>query len=192
MFSARTGGEVGPWWAHAALTGFPLNDKPLADDGGQVRWQGNERIGQTLNRLADYLVIGGQEELHVTHYRRLAYTISRWPESMEAMRHEGRLRKIPKMGTTIGHMVQQLVDTGTCDKWQEWSQRVPETVLDLAAIPGLGVKTVRSLFLNYGIDSLPALQRALDANRLADLNGIGPKTVIRIRQHLDAKARGEL
>ncbi|MBT7596517.1 MAG: hypothetical protein HN559_16540 [Gemmatimonadetes bacterium] len=174
------------------MTGFPLEDTQLADDGGQIRWEGNQTIGRRLDQLADYLVIGGMEELHVTHYRRLAYAISRWPESMEALRHEGRLKQIPSIGPTIQHMVQQLVDTGTCDKWAQWAQRVPESVLDLAAIPGLGVKTARSLFMNYGMDGLPALQRALDAHRLADLQGIGPKTVVRIRQHLEAKARGEV
>lgn len=174
------------------MTGFPLDDTPVTDGDGKTQWKGNLEIADKLRRLADYLVIGGMEELKVAHFRRVADTIAHWPESMEAMRHEGRLRKIPRIGTTIQHMLQQYVDTGTCDKWTEWSQRVPESVLDLVAIPGLGVKTAVMMYQGYGIDGLPALERALENHRLGTLHGIGPKTVVRIRRHLEARARDEV
>ena len=152
------------------MTGFPLNDSPLPDEGGgQTRWKGNEVIAVKLEQLADYLVIGGYEPSHANRYRRLARTVREWPESMEALRHEGRLRNFHDVGPTNRFMIEQLVDTGTCDKWDDWAKRVPESVLELSAIPGVGVKTVVVLYQGYGIDGLAALGRALEFNRLGDI-----------------------
>ena len=175
------------------MTGFPLNDSTLPDEsGGQTRWKGNEEIAAKLEQLADFLVIGGYEPSHANRYRRLAHTVRYWPESMEALRHEGRLRSFHDVGPTNRFMIEQLVDTGTCDKWADWARGVPETVLELSAIPGVGVKTAVVFYQGYGIDSLAGLERALEMNRLGDIQGIGPKTVTRIRQYIEGKARGDL
>lgn len=169
-----------------------ISDRARTDDKGRRRWQLNERIGEQLARLADFLVIGGYEESHTTVYKRLSYTVSRWPESLETLRHEGRLRELPSVGPTIRALLTELVDTGTCGKWEEWKQVVPESVLELSDIPGLGAKMARTLYQGYGIDGLEALERAFEAGRLGNIKGLGPKTVTRIRRHLEAKARGEL
>lgn len=184
--------ESEPTGSVSPTTGFRLNDSVLPNEsGGPTRWQGNDEIATKLEELADFLVIGGYEPSHASRYRRLARTVREWPESMEALRHEGRLRNFHDVGPTNRFMIEQLVDTRTCDKWADWAKRVPESVLELVQIPGVGVKTAVVLFQGYGIDSLAALERALEANRLGDIQGIGPKTVIRIRQHIEARARGE-
>ncbi|MFP6643191.1 MAG: helix-hairpin-helix domain-containing protein [Candidatus Latescibacterota bacterium] len=169
-----------------------ITDESRIDEKGRTRWQLNERIGDQLGRLGDYLVIGGYEESHTTVYKRLSYTISRWPESLETLRHEGRLKQLPSVGPTIQALLTELVDTGTCAKWEEWKTRVPESVLDLRDIPGLGAKMVRALYQEFGIDSLPKLRAAVDEGWLTKIPGLGPKTVTSIRRHLDARERGEV
>lgn len=159
------------------------------DDKGRTRWELNEAIAERLARLADYLVIGGYEESHTTHYKRLAYTVSRWPESLEVMRHEGRLKKLPSVGPTIQAMLTELVDTGTCSKWEDWKTRVPETVLDLRDLPGLGPKMVRMLYLEFGIDSIDKIRPAIEEGWLTQIPGLGAKTVTKIRQGIEARDR---
>ena len=57
-------------------------------------------------------------------------------------------------------------------------------MLELRAVPGLGVKTVRLLYLAYGIDSLRALRAALESGALAEIPGFGKKTLAGIRAYL--------
>lgn len=147
-------------------------------------WELNERIGARLVRLADYLAIGGYEPAHAAGYRRLGRAIAGWPESLETLRHEGRLRQIPGVGPATGALLTELVDTGTCAKWEDWKARVPESVLDLAEVPGLGASLARTLFLGFGIDGLPALEAALAAGALTPCPGLGPKRLAAIRRHL--------
>ncbi len=168
------------------------SDRSRTDGKGRTRWELNERIGERLSRLADYLVIGGYEESHATVYKRLSYTVSRWPESLERLRHEGRLKELPSVGPTIQALLTELVDTGTCAKWEDWKRRVPESVLELRDIPGLGAKMVRTLFLELGIDGLEALERRLEAGGLDGVRGLGGKRLTSIRRHLEARRRGEV
>lgn len=169
-----------------------IRDTARTDAEGRTRWRLNERIGDQLTQLADYLVIGGYEASHATLYRRLGQEIGRWEESLETLRHEGRLKQIPGVGPTLQALLTELVDTGTCAKWEDWRQRVPVSVLDLRDIPGLGAKRARTLYLGYGIDGVPALEAALASGLLGQVPGFGPKTVTSIRRHLEARRRGEV
>ena len=168
------------------------SDRSRTDGKGRTRWELNERLGDRLSRLADYLVIGGYEESHATVYKRLSYTVSRWPESLERLRHEGRLKELPSVGPTIQALLTELVDTGTCAKWEDWKRRVPESVLELRDIPGLGAKMARTLFLGLGIDGLETLEVRLRAGDLDEVKGLGGKRLTSIRRHLEARRRGEV
>ena len=168
------------------------SDRSRTDGKGRTRWELNERVGDRLSRLADYLVIGGYEESHATVYKRLSYTVSRWPESLERLRHEGRLKELPSVGPTIQALLTELVDTGTCAKWEDWKRRVPESVLELRDIPGLGAKMARTLFLGLGIDGLETLEVRLRAGDLDEVKGLGGKRLTSIRRHLEARRRGEV
>ena len=64
-------------------------DTSYTDAKGRTRWRCNDEIAKKLQQLHEILVIGGYEESHATRYTRLAYTISRHPESVEEL-HRGR------------------------------------------------------------------------------------------------------
>ena len=62
---------------------------------------------------------------------RLAYTISRHPESIEALHDEGRLATISGVGETIAEIIGEFIETGTCTKLEEFAEHTPKTVLEL-------------------------------------------------------------
>lgn len=72
--------------------------------------------------------------------------------------------------------------TGTCSKRQEWASEAPDSVLELVRIPGVGAKTARFLFQNYGIHSLESLKIAIQEGKLNNAPGIGPKTLATMRE----------
>lgn len=154
------------------------------DEKGRTRWKRNEEIAEKLKQLGDFLIIGGYEESHATRYGRLAYTISRYPLSVVDLYQEGRLNAIEGIGDTIAGIVGELLETGTCRKWTQWARHTPPTVLELTAIPGLGAKTIRTLYQEHGIDSLNALHQALADHRLDRVKGLGAKTLETMRQSL--------
>jgi len=162
-----------------------MDGETYTDDKGRTRWRRNDEIADHLKRLHDYLVIGGYEPSHAARYTKLAYAISRHPESIDALHRENRLREIPGVGETVGRILGELIETGTSRKMTESGdgfEPPPLSVLELTALPGLGALTARRLYAEYGITSLSALADALDAGRLDDVRGLGPKLRQAVRE----------
>ena len=153
-------------------------DTSYTDEKGRTRWRRNDEVAGLLKELADYLVVGGYEPSHAARYPKLAYAVSRMPESVVALHREGRLREIPGVGETVAGIIGELVETGTTRKTRESGDGFvppPLSVLEMTRLPGLGALTARRLYAEYGIESLDALRDALDAGMLDDFRGLGPK-----------------
>ena len=148
------------------------------DDKGRTRWRRNDEIGEKLKTLYDLLVIGGYPEEHAARYPKLAYTISRYPECIDAVFQSGRLREISGVAKTVEGILSELIETGDCAKMREPSEGYdppPRSVLEITAISGLGAKTVRALYAERGIGSLAELRSALKSGALNGFPGLGPK-----------------
>lgn len=158
------------------------------DSKGRVRWHCNDRVGDLLKQLYDFLVIGNYEESHAARYPKLAHVISRHPESIEVMSDEGRLKEISGVSGVIAQIITELIETGTCrkmDEGDEFFSPPPRSVLELTKIPRLGAKTARRLYQEHGIDSLQALAAAIDNGSIARVKGIGSGMMSTMRRHID-------
>ena len=160
------------------------DDTSYTDQKGRPRWRRNDEIAEKLQQLHDILVIGGYEESHAARYPRLAYAISRHPESIVELHREGRLSTISGVGETIAEIIGEFIETGTCTKLEEFAEHTPKTVLELTAIPKLGTKTAKALYDVLGVDSLASLSEALDEGKLEGFKGMGKKTLETMRQHI--------
>lgn len=145
----------------------------------------NVELANELRDLQDFLIIAGYEESHATRYTQIARYIERMPESVVQMKKEARLDEIPGVGKLIKLYIKEYLETGTCSKRQEWASQAPDSVLELVRIPGLGAKTARFLFQNYGVYSLVSLKLALDEGKLDDAPGIGPQTLAAMREFVE-------
>jgi DNA polymerase (family 10) len=137
----------------------------------------NQELANELRDLRDFLIIAGYEESHATRYTQIARSIEKLPEDINVLKNEGRLGEIPGVGKLIQLYIKEYLETGTSSKRAEWADQAPDSVLELVRIPGVGAKTARFLFQNYGVFSLKALKLAIEEGKLKDAPGIGPKTL---------------
>lgn len=145
----------------------------------------NAELANELRDLRDFLIIAGYEESHATRYTHIARHIERMPEDVNALKREGRLEEIPGVGKLIKLYIKEFLETGTCSKRQEWASQAPDSVLELVRVPGVGARTARFLFANYGIHSLATLKLALDQGMLNDAPGLGPGMLQTMREFVD-------
>jgi DNA polymerase (family 10) len=141
----------------------------------------NDELAQKLKDLRDFLIIAGYEESHATRYTQIARFIEKLPEPVTQLRTEGRLSEIPGVGKLVAGYIEEIIDTGTTRKIDEWLPMAPLSVLELVRIPGLGAKTARKLWQEHGIGSLETLKEAERSGILADVGGIGPKMLEAVR-----------
>lgn len=164
-------------------------DTTYTDEKGRVRWRRNDEIAERLKELGDFLVVGGYDPTHAARYGRLAFAISRHPESVIGMHADERLSELPGVGPIIAQIIADFLTTGTSPKLTEPSEEFgydppPLTVLELVRIPGLGGKTVRTLYHEYGIDSLDALRDALGSGETL---GMGAARRESLREYIRTK-----
>lgn len=146
----------------------------------------NDEIAQKLLELHTILIVADYPEDHATRYLRLAYTISRMEESVADLVAQGTLKeKIPGVGDIVATIITEYVEAGTCSKLQEYADDIPQTIVELMLIPGLGPKTIKLLYQEAGVDSLQSLRTAIDKGKLKGIKGIGKKTIENFEEYLN-------
>jgi len=143
----------------------------------------NSELANQLRDLRDFLIIAGYEESHATRYTQIARYIEKLAEPIEDMKREHRLSEIPGVGKLVAQYIREIMEDGVSSKQKEWEEFAPITVLELVRIPGLGPKTARKLYQEYGVESFAKLKQADEAGILQEVQGVGPKLIEAIRSH---------
>jgi len=153
------------------------------------RTMGNASIAQVFSNIADLLDIKGEEWYRVRAYRQAAEAVAHYPEEMSALSEEGRLEEIPGVGKAIAAKVDEMLHTGRLEFYERLQSEIPDGVLSLLGIPGVGPRTVSLLYNELGLVSIPDVETAARQHRLRRLKGLGAKSEERILQGIQTLHR---
>jgi len=145
----------------------------------------NKEIGQVFSDIADMLDIKGEEWYRVRAYRRAAEAIAHYPEELTTLWEEGRLEEIPGVGKAIAGKVDEMLRTGRLEFFERLKSEIPDGVVSLLGIPGVGTKTARLLYEELSLVSIPDVEAAARQHKLRQLKGLGPKSEERILQGIE-------
>jgi DNA polymerase (family 10) len=149
----------------------------------------NQTIATRFARLAALMEIRGDDPFRLRSYRNAAESIEVWPEPLEkiaASEGAAGLQSIPAVGKAIAGKVLELLEKGTFDVWERVTAETPATVLDLMEIPGIGPKTAAMFHHKFKVSSLDQLKQFVQSGGLETVEGVGPKTIERIKQHFQS------
>jgi DNA polymerase (family 10) len=149
----------------------------------------NSAISDLLDRHGRLLEVAGESPFRRRAYTRAAEAIRVYPEPVAVLAADGRLRDIEGVGEGIAAAIDQILRTGHFAAHDELTAQLPESLIDLMAIPGVGAKTVQRLFTSLGVDSIPALEAALAAGRISAAKGLGVRAEATIRSGLESLQR---
>ena len=137
----------------------------------------NDRIAGVFDEMADLLEFQGANPFRVRAYRNGARVIRDLPEPLTGMLAEEQpLTDVEGIGKDLAAKIVTLVETGELPQLNELLEKVPESVLSLLRIPGLGPKKAAILHKELGISSLDALRAACEEGEVRKLKGFGAKT----------------
>jgi DNA polymerase (family 10) len=141
-----------------------------------------------LDRLADLLQVERENPFKVRAFRRAARSVEGHPVAMESLiAGGGDPTTLPGVGREIANVIRELVGTGKSTRIETMAQGAPPSLLELTRLPGLGPKRARLVWDRLGIATLPELETAAAAGRLAEQPGFGEKTQTRILTALAEK-----
>jgi DNA polymerase (family 10) len=138
----------------------------------------NAHIADAFDLIGDILDFKGENPFRVRAYRNAARTIRDYPESIAAMVELGKekLKSIEGIGDDLATKIMTLVQTGSLPQLEDLKAQVPESVLALLRIPGVGPKKAAALHKELGIKTLAELKAACEAGKVQKLKGFGVKT----------------
>lgn len=145
----------------------------------------NSQIAAIFYNISKMLQVKGEDDFRARSYQRAAEAIESSSLEVVALLKNGNLRSISGIGEAIAKKIEELIATGKLEYYEKLKASVPESVLELLEIPGVGTKTAGELFRKLGIDDLKSLEMALESGRLEGLKGIGSKVQLRIKTGLE-------
>lgn len=142
-------------------------------------------VAHALRTMGALLQVKGEESFKVRSYEKAADSLEAGDYDLRAMAEQGRLTEIPGIGKNLEPKVRDLVLTGRSPFLERLVQEIPEGILDLLRVPGIGPKTARLLHSELGVAGLDDLDRALSEHRVQGLPGMGRKREELMRRGLN-------
>jgi DNA polymerase (family 10) len=95
------------------------------------------------------------------------------------------LLKLQGVGKSVAQKIREIAETGHLTELDELLAQTPQGVLDMFRIKGLGVKKIRTIWHEAGIDNLRDLQMACENGQIAKIKGFGANTQEKILAALE-------
>jgi DNA polymerase (family X) len=136
----------------------------------------NEGVAAVLDEIGDLIELKGENVFRAVTYRQVARSIRDLREPVALLLEQGRLGEIPKTGPSVTEAITQLIQEGASKRHAELKAAVPEGLITLLRVPGVGPATARIIHKELGITSIDQLEEAAKAGRLRQLPKIQAKT----------------
>jgi len=137
-------------------------------------------VARSLEQIASYLELKGENPFRVRAFNAAAKSVQGFSGELDAGLADGTLAQLKGIGPAILQIITELVNTGRSALLEELHADVPSGLVDMLAIPGLGVAKIRQIQETLGIETLPELEDAARDGRLAALPRFGQRTAEKI------------
>ncbi len=136
----------------------------------------NLELAEIFDRIADMLEIKGDNPFKVRAYRKVVLTLESLPEDIERIHERGALGKVPGIGKGIAEKIEELLNTGKLEYYEELKKSLPEGLVEMLLVPDVGPKTAQLLYKKLGTKSIDDLEKAAKAGKIRGIEGMGEKT----------------
>jgi len=134
-----------------------------------------------LNQIGSLLELAGSPKFKARAFQRAARSVlALGVDDLAPLLKSGALKKTPNVGPATISVIQELIETGESSYLDRLSENIPQGLVQMARVPGLGVQKVHLIHKELGVENLDQLEQAARDGRLARLPKFGPRTAERI------------
>ncbi|MBS1960912.1 MAG: PHP domain-containing protein [Bdellovibrionales bacterium] len=139
-------------------------------------------IVDLLTEMKTLLEMNGENPFKVRAFDKAADTVESLGDSEDwvGRAKAGTLTEIPGIGKGISALLTEFLLEGTAKERDALAAKLPEGLLELTKVPGLGPKKAIQVIETLGIKTLGELEYACRENRLLKLKGFGEKVQAKI------------
>src|SRR6185437_15417075 len=130
-------------------------------------------VAAILNNIGAMLELQGENPFKVRAYQNGARILLAATEDLETMVDQGRLTEMRGIGEALADKIKTLVQTGRLPYYEELRKKVPDGLLELTRVQGLGPKRAGIICQKLGVKDLAGLEKACREGKVARLKGFG-------------------
>jgi len=142
----------------------------------------NRELADLFEKMANVLEFKGENPFKISAYRRASRIIGDLTQDIGEIAEQGELRNIPGIGEGMAEKIVEYLKTGKISKFEEARKGVPDELIAIMDIPGMGPKTLSMFHKEKGINNLSQLEKAVEDGSLMGLFGIGEKKIENIKR----------
>lgn len=135
----------------------------------------NSTISEILELTGKLLTLHDRDENRAKALGAISFTIDRLTDPIFKL-DTLEIQKIRGIGKSVAASIEEIKQSGTLVELEELIAETPEGVLELFKVKGLGVKKIKTLWRELGIDNLNELRIACENGKIAETKGFGLKT----------------
>lgn len=134
-------------------------------------------IADLLNEIGVLLELKGENPFKIRAYQSGARVLEAMEQAeIDRLVEAGELDSVKGIGETLAQKITELHTTGQLGFLEKLRASIEPGLVDLLDIPGMGPKKIRALHDNLGVTDIPSLTKACEENRVAEMDGFGPKS----------------
>ncbi len=145
----------------------------------------NGSISVVLEDVANLMELNGENPFRARAYSGAARAIEILEEPVADLVGRDELAGIKGIGKTLARELTELVETGRMKRHEELLSTVPEGLVEMREIPGLGGKRLRTIYETLGVSDVDALAKACASGAVEGLKGFGKKSAESIVQGIE-------
>lgn len=151
----------------------------------------SRRLQECFEHMADILEFQGESVFKIRAYRNGARIVSGMSEEDLQSFSANQLKKLPGIGNAIAEKIVEYRQTGSINALEKAQKSLPDGLLDLLKIPGMGPKTLAMLWTEYQVTNISQLKQLLASGKLAEHFNFGEKKVENLRNGIQFFEEGE-
>ncbi|WP_078379470.1 DNA polymerase/3'-5' exonuclease PolX [Sutcliffiella halmapala] len=132
-----------------------------------------KQIVKWLETIATYMELKGENGFKVSAFRKAALALENDERSISQIED---VTKISGIGKGTAAVIEELLETGKSTVLEELQQQVPEGLIPLLNLPGLGGKKIAKLYQELNVVDIVTLKEACEMEKVQALAGFGKKT----------------
>ncbi len=132
-------------------------------------------IADNLELISKLMILTGENRFKARAFENAARSIIRI-ENFDELMEKDELSNIKGIGVSLNETIKELYFDNYSSVLEELKKKIPQGVMDMLSLKGLGVKKIKELITKLGIVSIGELEYACNENRLTILKGFGKKT----------------
>ena len=150
------------------------------------------RTADLLDEIGRRLALQGGNPYRARAYLRAAESIRSLSAPIADVIAAGRLQDLPGIGPSIAAIIPSLYGTGTHAVLEDLRSDIPDSVLEMLAVPGLKPEKILALFRELGVRSLADLEEVARSGALGRRKRFGAAFERRVLDGIEAlrTARG--